>query len=196
MIENKFMISDAIDVINGQTISDDDNLFKEKTNFPKSVRLQVGARVMFLNNSQMEHSICNGTVGIITDVDVDNEQIRVAFSVQSAIVDAVLSKQRVNFTLNGNPASRTQFPVQNAFGLTVHKTQGLTLPKISVCLDQQIFAPGQAYVALSRCAKWEDLKINSLSRESFIVDQSMVREYARLEEIASKSLPINNNNSL
>ncbi|CAH1769438.1 2471_t:CDS:1, partial [Entrophospora sp. SA101] len=126
-------------------------------------------------------------------VDVDNEQIRVVFSVHSAIVDAVLSKQKINFELNGNPASRTQFPIQNAFGITVHKTQGLTLPSISVCLDQQIFAHGQAYVTLGRCAKWEDLRINSLSREAFMVDQLMVREYARPEEIAAKSFPINNN---
>jgi ATP-dependent exoDNAse (exonuclease V) alpha subunit len=39
--------------------------------------------------------------------------------------------------------------LQNAFALTVHKTQDLTLPEISLSLDQQIFSAGQAYVALS-----------------------------------------------
>jgi len=53
-------------------------------------------------------------------------------------------------TVNGNPASRYQFPLQNSFALTVHKTQGLTLPKITVSVDQDMFAPGQAYVAMSR----------------------------------------------
>jgi len=45
--------------------------------------------------------------------------------------------------------NRHQFPLQNAFALTVHKTQSLTLPEVSLNLDQQIFSAGQAYVALS-----------------------------------------------
>ena len=43
--------------------------FKAKTNLPPTVRLQQGARVMFLNNSLMEDGICNGTIGIVTDID-------------------------------------------------------------------------------------------------------------------------------
>ncbi|CAG8612432.1 17247_t:CDS:2 [Cetraspora pellucida] len=54
-----------------------------------------------------------------------------------------------HFYLNGIPASRTQYPIQNAFALTIHKTQELTLPNISMNLDNQIFKSGQAYVALS-----------------------------------------------
>src|SRR6266511_1319785 len=131
------MISDAVDKINGEVMSVDgsDHLFKDKTNLPSSVRMQIGARVMYLNNSQMQHNVCNGTIGIITDVDVDSEQVRVAFSSHSSLVDAVVSRITVKFVLNGLPASRTQFPLQNAFALTVHKTQGLTLPDVSICLD-------------------------------------------------------------
>ncbi|CAJ0768716.1 10663_t:CDS:2 [Entrophospora sp. SA101] len=42
----------------------------------------------------------------------------------------------MNFMLNRVHASRTRFHTQNAFGLT--------LPRISIYLDYQIFAPGQA----------------------------------------------------
>ena len=59
------------------------------------------------------------------------------------------------FFVNGNYASRTQFPLQNCFAMTVHKTQGLTLNDTSINLDDQIFAPGQAYVALSRSPSWD-----------------------------------------
>jgi len=41
--------------------------------------------------------------------------------------------------------------LQNAFALTAHKTQSVTLPQISLYLDNQIFALDQSYVALSRC---------------------------------------------
>jgi len=95
---------------------------------------------MFLNNSQAKYKICNGTIGVITDVDVENMTVRVAFSVHSGIVDMDIKKQTSNFLVNGIPASRVQFPIQNAFALTVHKTQSLTLPDVSLSLDSQIFA--------------------------------------------------------
>ena len=183
------MISEAVDCVDGKIVDDDyEHLIKNKTNFPKLLRLQLGAKVMFLNNSQIQYQICNGTVGIVTDIDVENNNVRVAFSVCSAIVDMVISKQAFHFLVNGVSASRSQFPLQNAFALTVHKTQGLTLPDVSLCLDSQIFAFGQAYVSLSHCSKW-DVEINSLSIDAFKVDPLMVKEYERLEEIAAKELP-------
>ena len=53
-----------------------------------------------------------------------------------------------------------------------------------------MFSPGQAYVALSRCQSWEDVQILSLSIESFLVDKRVKKEYERLEQIASKLLPL------
>jgi hypothetical protein len=50
--------------------------FKAKTNLPPIVRLQQGARVMFLNNSFMEYGICNGTIGIVTDMDDDRKAFK------------------------------------------------------------------------------------------------------------------------
>ena len=61
---------------------DNDKLFKNKTNLPKILRAQNGARVMFLNNSQVKHKICNGKIGVITDVDVENMKARVAFTLE------------------------------------------------------------------------------------------------------------------
>ncbi|CAG8774315.1 101_t:CDS:1, partial [Dentiscutata heterogama] len=40
-------------------------------------------------------------------------------------------------------ASRQQFPLQNAFALTTHKVQGLTLPHITTSVDKTVFAEGQ-----------------------------------------------------
>ena len=68
--------------------------------------------------------------------------------------------------------------------MTVHKTQGLTLNNTSINLDDQIFAPGQAYVALSRCPSWDNIQIPTLSKSAFIVDQEMVKEYQCLENLS------------
>jgi len=65
--------------------------------------------------------------------------------------------------------------------LTVYKIQDLTLPEIFLFLDDQIFLVGQAYVALSRCSNWLNIYIFSLNPSAFIVNQSMIKKYKRLE---------------
>jgi ATP-dependent exoDNAse (exonuclease V) alpha subunit len=94
---------------------------------------------MYLKNNLIEHNICNGTVGVILDINLDPLQVRIAFSVMGGIVDIGIKKETSTFLIDGKPSSRCQFPLQIAFALTVHKTQGLTLPEVSLCLDQEIF---------------------------------------------------------
>ena len=79
--------------------------------------------------------------------------VRVAFNVPSGIIDIEIQPEVNYFNINGNHASRRQYPIQNCYALTVHKTQGLTLNNVSVSLDDQIFSNGQADTALSRCPK-------------------------------------------
>lgn len=87
------------------------------------------------------------------------------------------------FSVNGVPCRRTQMPLAMAFALTVHKTQGLTLDKISVSLDSGMFAPGHAYTAMSRARAWNDVDISSLDLEAFAVDREAVAEHRRLEAL-------------
>jgi len=138
----------------------------------------------------INEGICNGTIGIVTDIDKLTLSVQVAFCVHNSIVHKSIVKQTSYFYVSGNRASRTQFPLQNAFALTVHKTQSLTLPNISLALDSQLFSPGQAYVALSRCPSWDHVYISSLHRDAFIVDPEVIQEYDRLQQIAMTPLPI------
>ena len=186
------MVSQAIDAINGEiwSVGLTEKIFKSKTNLPASVRLQQGAKVMYLNNSKIDLNICNGSIGVITDVNVEANTVRVAFNVPSGIIDIEIQPEVNYFNINGNHASRRQYPIQNCYALTVHKTQGLTLNNVSVSLDDQIFSNGQAYTALSRCPKWEDIRIMALDRNAFMVDQDVISEYNRLETLATTPLPI------
>ena len=81
------------------------------------------------------------------------------------------------FNLQGIHYACQQLPIQNAFALTVHKTQGLSLDHISVSLDDTIFVPGQAYTVLSRGRIWEEVEIIDLNWNAFLTDQKAVEEY-------------------
>ena len=61
----------------------------------------------------------------------------------------------------------------------MHKTQGLTLPHTTISLDEQMFANGQTYVAIS-CAKfWKNLEIRSFNQDAIKVDNEMLIELNR-----------------
>ncbi len=62
-------------------------------------------------------------------------------------------------------------------------------PELITADFNQLFAPGQAYTAISRCPKWDCIQIMNLNRDSFIVDPEVINEYSRLEQIASQPLP-------
>ncbi|CAG8686181.1 850_t:CDS:2, partial [Racocetra persica] len=143
--------------------------FTDKTNLPSTVRIQPRARIMFLNNSQYRHHIANGTIGIVTNLNLQIGLVYVSFCVERAIINTSFTKYTHNFYLNGLPASSTQYPIQNAFALTYR----------------------QAYVALSCCTKWEHVKIQSLDHDAFTVDRSMTDEYEQLESKALEPLSLN-----
>ncbi len=128
---------------------------------------------MYLNNFKTNLKICNDTIGIITDVDIETNSVRVSFNVSDGIIDISINY----FIINGNHASYTQFLIQNCYILTVHKTQGLTLNNIFVSLNDQIFSPDQAYVALSKCLNWNNIQIAILSRSAFMTDLTVINEF-------------------
>lgn len=76
--------------------------------------------------------------------------------------------------------SRIQIPLVLAWATTIHKSQGMTLGLAVVDIDGS-FAPGQAYVALSRCRAPEDMQIRTANREklkkALKVDEAVMEFY-------------------
>jgi len=161
--------------------------FMHHTNYPVELVLSIGTRVMYLNNTQFKHGLCNGSIGVIIKIH-DQESVEVAFPLESGIKTFTIQKDTAFFTYNGMPAKRIQFPLQSAFALTVHKTQGITLPHSTLSLDESIFANGQAYVAMSRSPSWNKLDITSFNINSIKTDKHVLKEYERLQKIYDENI--------
>ena len=87
-----------------------------------------------------------------------------------------LSKVLHHFMLQGR-----QFPLSLAWAVRVHKCEGWTLPEIVVDMSPETgtYAPGQAYVALSRVRELDKLHIVNYTRTQIWVSSNVADEMER-----------------
>jgi ATP-dependent exoDNAse (exonuclease V) alpha subunit len=82
---------------------------------------------------------------------------------------------------------RKQFALALAWGFTVHKVQGLSMDKAVIDLSKDIFACGQAYVALSRVRIVDGLCIQGWEPDRIrMVSVDVLHEYKRLGVLAGE----------
>lgn len=132
--------------------------------------LKKGAQVMLLNNDAQDRWV-NGSIGTVDDIrpDIDSETMLVYVKFPNGRVESVgqykweLFKYKWNERMQQieteSAGSFTQYPLKLAWAVTVHKSQGKTFDNIIVDMEFGAFAPGQLYVALSRCTSLEGISL-------------------------------------
>ncbi|EDO16101.1 hypothetical protein Kpol_1001p13 [Vanderwaltozyma polyspora DSM 70294] len=75
--------------------------------------------------------------------------------------------------------SRIQLPLMLAWSLSIHKSQGQTLPKVKVDL-KNVFEKGQAYVALSRAVSRDGLQVLNFDRSRIQAHEKVLDFYNTL----------------
>ena len=78
-----------------------------------------------------------------------------------------------------------QYPLRLAWAITIHKSQGLTFDRAIIDANQS-FAPGQVYVALSRCRTLEGLLLASPIQPRAIINDERVDSYIGQQEEAAR----------
>ena len=134
-----------------------------EVSLPAVLTLKEGAQVVLLASLPDTPQLSNGDVGVVLRFVSQTHGPALPFVRFSTGVEAVVPA--VTMEVYGRDGrltlSRRQVPLQLAWALTVHRVQGLTLPMVRLRLDSSFFEAGQAYVALSRVRRAEDLSLTA-----------------------------------
>jgi len=157
----------------------------EKSAFPADevLRLKKGAQVMLLRNDKEKRWV-NGSIGYVHSLTDTSIQVNVD-GVNHTIPKETWKKIRYSFNQNTNSieeevvSSFTQFPLKLAWAITIHKSQGQTYTSVAIDMGRGAFAPGQAYVALSRCRTLEGIYLKKPILRSDIIVESTIAEFMK-----------------
>lgn len=154
----------------------------------EQLRLKPGAQVMFLkNDTGAEREYYNGKIGHVVSFADDTIMVRCKDDTHDICVSpAEWENTRIRLNektkeLKEEVIGRfVQYPLRLAWAITVHKSQGLTFDRAVLDVNRS-FAPGQLYVALSRCRSLEGMVLTEPIRpyaaqtdheaEHFMVEQ-------------------------
>lgn len=144
--------------------------------FEKELSLKKGSQVMCIKNIDLDDGICNGSTGIVTDFDRDNNPI-VKFNHTIRVIqrETWLSETIAGFGI-------TQIPLILAWAVTIHKSQGATLEMAEVDIGSSVFTDGQTYVALSRVKSIDGLYIQSFNPSKINANEKVNEFYKRFYE--------------
>lgn len=152
----------------------------------ETLYLKEGAQVMFIRNDSAENGkrFFNGKIGIVSKLDTDAIFVRCKGE-DSEIKVGKEKWENIRYTLNKTSrqldtdilGSFTQYPLRLAWAITIHKSQGLTFDKAIIDAGEA-FAPGQVYVALSRCTNLEGLVLQSRVRSGNLFSDPRLTEFS------------------
>jgi ATP-dependent DNA helicase PIF1 len=150
------------------------NCIKQSTLTDDKITLKKGSYVMCIANLNLELGIANGSTGIVVDFNSEKYPI-VQFEKHKIVVG---KKEWKSDNVPG--ISLYQIPLILAWGITIHKAQGLTLNEAIIDVGTDLFEAGQMYVALSRLKSLDGLYLEEFSINSIKINYKVLNYYKKM----------------
>jgi len=174
-------------------------MFDKSCKAPSALELKDGCRVMLLKNLNFSKGLINGACGTVLELKKSKDKERINSDTHDGQkeaeqsqksgdeeyilvqfdngVEEIISKQTFEAYRDGEVVvSREQYPLRLAYGITIHKSQGMTLDKLIVDCNR-IFECGQVYVALSRIKSIDGLYLKSFDPKKVWANEEVVNFY-------------------
>ena len=151
------------------------NYIKESTLTEENLVLKKGAYVMCIANLDLTIGIANGTTGIVVDFTPEKLPV-VQFDKHKIVIGKKEWKSE-----NVPGISIFQIPLILAWGITIHKAQGLTLDKAIIDIGKDLFEAGQMYVALSRIKSLDGVYLKEFNINNLKINYKVLNYYKILE---------------
>lgn len=140
----------------------------------ENLKLKIGAQVMCTYNLNVSIGICNGSLGIITNIVNDTPVVLFNNGVE-------MNMERKKYeSENIEGLSISQYPLVLAYAISIHKSQGTTLDSAEIDIGNSIFECGQIYVALSRLKSLDGLYIKHFDPNKIYVNELVKNYYNNL----------------
>ncbi len=151
----------------------------------ENLKLKIGTQAMFLKNDvEKVRRYFNGKIGIVDKI----EEEKIFVQCEGEVTSIEVKKEKwknIRYSLNKTTnqieedeiGSFTQFPLRLAWAITIHKSQGLTFEKAIIDAGEA-FAPGQVYVALSRCTTLQGMILHSRINNNSLRSDNRIAEFA------------------
>ncbi|KAM5291690.1 ATP-dependent DNA helicase PIF1 [Ctenodactylus gundi] len=121
------------------------------------LQLKLGAQVMLVKNLAVSRGLVNGARGVVVGFEAEGRGLpRVRFL--CGVTEVIHTDRWTVQATGGQLLSRQQLPLQLAWAMSIHKSQGMSLDCVEISLGR-VFASGQAYVALSRARSLQGLRV-------------------------------------
>jgi ATP-dependent DNA helicase PIF1 len=140
--------------------------------------LKRGSQVMLNKNIELNNGLVNGSRGVVTGF-CDIYKCPIVRFFDGTVMTVKLDCWSLK--LNSDQlVTRKQIPLQLAWALSIHKSQGMTLDCAQVSLSR-VFENGQAYVALSRAKSLKNLKITDFDVKAIKASDAVLEFYRNID---------------